>query len=97
MKSTLIVLAAAGGLIAAGSAPAAAPEEAFKAGGCATCHAPDTKKMGPSVKDLTAKHKGDKAQVDKIAAKIVDGKGHPKGKASADDTKAAVGFAIGAK
>lgn len=62
----------------------------LKAKGCLGCHDADKKKVGPSFKDIAAKHKGDKAAVGPIVAKMKEGKGHPKSAASEADLKAAV-------
>jgi cytochrome c len=93
MKSLLIAIAAAGSLAAAGHAAAASGPELLKAKGCETCHAQDTKKMGPSWKDIAAK-KGDVAA---ISAKLKDGKGHPKANASDDEIKAMVSYVVTGK
>ena len=83
MKSMLVAVAAAVALTAAGAA--SAQEDLAKANGCLTCHAVDTKKMGPSFKDISAKYKG-KADAEKtITAKLAEGKGHPAVKAKGDD------------
>jgi cytochrome c len=93
MKTLLIAVAAAGALAVSGGAAAATGAELFKSKGCETCHAADTKKMGPSLKDIAAK-KGDAVA---IAAKLKDGKGHPKVAASDDEIKAMVTFALTGK
>jgi len=93
MKTLLIAIAAAGSLAVAGGAAAATSAELFKAKGCETCHAADAKKMGPSLKDIAAK-KGDPAA---IAAKLKDGKGHPKVNASDDEIKTLVNYALTGK
>ena len=80
MKKFAIVLAAAG-LLLAGTAQAS-PELADKAG-CNKCHAMDTKKMGPSYKDMGKKLKSAKAE--EIVTKLKEGKGHPKQAASDAD------------
>ena len=83
MKSMLIAAAAAGSLLAAGVA--IAQEDLAKSAGCATCHAADTKKVGPSYKDIAKKYKG-KADAEATLTKaIVEGKGHPASKAKPDD------------
>lgn len=97
MKSMLIVLTAAGVLLVSASASAASGEDAFKTGGCATCHDAEKKKAGPSLKELRATHKPDQANIDNYSAKILGGKGHPKRKGSEEDIKAAVKFALGGK
>jgi cytochrome c len=94
MKRTLIALAIAG-LALSGAAGAATGEELFKSKGCGTCHAPDTKKMGPSVKDIAAKSKA--GDIDRITAALRDGKGHPKVSASEAEIKQMVTFAVTGK
>jgi cytochrome c len=91
MKTLMIALAAAS-LAVAGTAAAATGAETFQAK-CSSCHAADTKKMGPSVKDIQAKG-GDAAA---IVAKLKEGKGHPKVALGDDDLKAAVTFALTGK
>ena len=56
MKSIVMAAALAAGIAAAGVANA--QEALAKSSGCMTCHAVDTKKMGPSFKDTAAKFKG---------------------------------------
>ena len=97
MKSMLIVLAASGGLLVSVTAQAATGEEVFKASKCDTCHAADTKKMGPSLKDIAAKYKDNKGAVDAIVAKMKEGKGHPKSTATDDQLKQAVTYALTGK
>ena len=80
MKKFAIVLAAAG-LLMAGAAQASA--DLADKSGCNKCHAMDTKKMGPSYKDMGKKLKSAKAE--EIAAKLKEGKGHPKQAASDAD------------
>jgi cytochrome c len=95
MKKTLIALAAIGSLAVAGTAAAATGAELINAKGCGTCHAADTKKMGPSIKDIAAKNKPDAA--DKIVASLRDGKGHPKVSASEAEIKQMVMYMITGK
>ncbi len=59
MKKFAIVLAAAG-LLMAGTAQASA--DLADKSGCNKCHAMDTKKMGPSYKDMGKKLKSAKAE-----------------------------------
>jgi cytochrome c len=54
--------------------------------GCMTCHAVDTKKMGPSFKDAAAKFKG-KSDAD-VAAAVKASKAHGSSKASDADLQA---------
>jgi cytochrome c len=80
MKKFAFALAAAG-LLVAGTAQAS-PELADKSG-CNKCHAMDTKKIGPSYKDMGKKLKTAKAE--DLVAKLKEGKGHPKQAASDAD------------
>jgi cytochrome c len=79
MKTSLVTLAAAVALFAAGAVNADSMDD-LKAKGCLGCHDMDKKKVGPAVKDIAAKHKGDKAAAGTIATKIATAKGHPKSK-----------------
>ena len=67
-----------------------AQEALDKSSGCLTCHAPDTKKVGPSFKDVAAKYKGQADAEAKLTAKLKEGKGHPAVKASDADTMSLV-------
>jgi cytochrome c len=80
--------------VAAGAAFAQSGADVVKSKGCAKCHAVAEKKMGPSYKDIAAKHKGDKEAEAKLTAKLKDGKGHPKVSASDAELKAAVGYVL---
>ncbi len=89
MKSILIALTAAASLAVAGSALAQSGDDVIKAK-CSSCHAQDTKKVGPAFKDVNAKYKGDAKAVDTLAPKLLEGKGHPKVNAPEADIKAAL-------
>lgn len=91
------LLAATALLGAANTYAADAPPDAFKAKGCMNCHAMDAKKVGPSVKDIAAKHKDDKNAVADLSAKLKSGKGHPKVSASDDDVKGVVSWMLNQK
>lgn len=86
MKSMLIVLAAAGSLGMASLAHAQA--ELAQKLGCTNCHAMDTKKVGPSIKDISAKFKGNSGAEGAIVQALATGKGHPKVNASEADLTA---------
>ena len=88
MKSKFAIAFAAGALLATGVAQAS-PELADKAG-CNKCHAMDTKKMGPSYKDIAKKFKGNAAAEADIVKKLSTGTGHPKAGASEADLTAIV-------
>jgi cytochrome c len=89
MKALYIALAVAVGA-ASGAVLAQSGQDVLKAKGCMGCHDVDKKKVGPSFKDIAAKHKGDKSKAAAIAARIKEGKGHPKSAASEAELKAAV-------
>jgi len=81
------------GVLAAAAVFAQSGADVVKAKGCLNCHAVDTKKMGPSFKDIAAK-KGDPAA---LASKLKDGKGHPKIPASDAELKAAIEYVLSTK
>ena len=71
MKSIVVSMIAAAGLMVAGSAMATdIPKEGAA---CKACHSIDKKAVGPAWKDVAAKYKGDKDAVSKIAANIEKG------------------------
>jgi len=80
--------------VAAGAAFAQSGGDVVKSKGCLNCHAVDTKKMGPSFKDIAAKYKGDAGAADKLTTKLKDGQGHGKVAAPEADIKAAVGYVL---
>jgi cytochrome c len=71
---------------------AAASEQLAKSNGCLNCHAMDTKKVGPSIKDMAAKLKGKPDAQQAAVTKLTEGKGHPKSKASPADAKEIVAW-----
>jgi cytochrome c len=91
MKKVLIALAAVASLAVAGTAQAS--EAMAKEKGCLGCHAVDAKKMGPALKEVSAKYKG-KADAEATivgvmkSGKSTGGKTHPVAKASDDEMKA---------
>jgi cytochrome c len=92
MKLLIVAVVVAVGISAAGVAQATA-ELAQKAG-CMTCHAVDTKKMGPAFKEVAKKYKGNASAEADITAKLKSGKGHPAVKASDDELKAVVKWVL---
>ena len=91
MKSIVMTAVVVAALASAGVANAAGEEDAKKAG-CLTCHAVDTKKMGPAFKDVSAKFKG-KKDTDVVAA-LKAAKPHASLKASDDDLKGIAGWIL---
>jgi len=92
MKSFVVAAVAALAIVAAGAA--SAQEDKAKAAGCLNCHATDTKKVGPSFKDIAAKYKGNADAQAKIVGELTSGKGHPAVKVSADDANALVKWVL---
>ncbi len=72
MKSIIVSMIAASGLMIAGSALAVDMPAEGKAK-CAACHAIDKKMVGPSWMDIAKKYKGDKTATDKLVANITKG------------------------
>jgi cytochrome c len=91
MKKLLGAVAALGLITASGAALA---QDATAKAGCNTCHALDTKKMGPSYKDIAAKFKGKADAPKELLAKLTGGKGHPMVKAPAADVEAALKWVL---
>jgi len=81
------------GVLAAAAVFAQSGADVVKAKGCLNCHAVDTKKMGPSFKDIAAKKPAEAATV----AKLKEGKGHPKVAASDAELKAAIAYVLSTK
>jgi cytochrome c len=92
MRSLIVAAIAALAIAAAGAANA--QEDKAKAAGCMNCHAADTKKVGPSFKDIATKYKGQADAEGKLVGAITSGKGHPAVKASPDDVKAIVKWVL---
>jgi len=81
------------GVLAMSAVYAQSGADVVKSKGCLNCHAVDTKKVGPSFKDIAAKKPDAAAEV----AKLKEGKGHPKVNASDAELKAAVGYVLSTK
>lgn len=73
MKSIVISMAVAAGLMVAGSAMATDMPAVAKKNNCTACHAVDKKVVGPAWKEVSAKYRGDAAAWDKLATKIKNG------------------------
>lgn len=73
MKSIVISMIAAAGLLVAGSAMAAEMPEAAKKNGCTACHTIDKKLVGPSYMDVAKKYKGQADAEAKLVAKVAKG------------------------
>lgn len=72
MKSIIVGMVAAAGLMIGGSA-LAADAPAFMKGKCFACHSVDKKVVGPAFNDVAAKYKGDKEGVSKMTTNITHG------------------------
>ena len=98
MKAMLVVLAAVGALAAGvGVGFAQSGADVVKAKGCLNCHEVDKKKVGPSLKDVAAKYKGNKEAEGKLVEKLKEGKGHAKAAASDAEIKQAVEYMLSTK
>ena len=71
MKAVWIGMVAASALLMVGTAQANA--DLAKSSGCLNCHTVDKKLVGPALKDIAAKYKGDATAADKLAVKIQKG------------------------
>ena len=92
MKAIMIAAVVAAGALATGSASAS--EALAKSSGCLTCHAVDTKKMGPAFKEVAKKYKGNAAAEGKLVEELATAKGHPEVKAKGDDIKTLVKWVL---
>jgi cytochrome c len=92
MKSVLIAVLTAAGLLLGGVAHAS-PDKA-NAAGCMKCHDVDKKKMASSFKDIAAKNKGKADYADAAVKKLATGSGHPKSSASEADLKEIVAWIV---
>ena len=73
MKSILLCLAATGAFASAHAQDAAAAKALATKSACMACHAVDKKLVGPSFKDVAAKHKGQAGALAAVAARIKSG------------------------
>jgi cytochrome c len=94
MKSMLLVLAAAGGIVIAGTAVAQSGADLAKSKNCMNCHDLEKKKVGPAFKEIAAK----KPDAAKLIAALKEGKGHPvKADATDAELKTLVGYVLSQK
>ena len=76
MKALLVMVAAAGSLLAAtqaGAVDMAAGQALAQKSGCMACHGVDKKIIGPAYKDVAAKYKGQKDAEAKMIDKVKKG------------------------
>ncbi len=73
LKHITLALAALATTTGAQALDAAAAKALASKSACMGCHAVDRKMVGPSYKDVAAKHKGQADAVDKVAARIKSG------------------------
>lgn len=72
-KSTPAVVALVAAFAAFGTGAVQASEDLFKKAGCNACHAVDKKLVGPSLKDIAAKYKGQGDAIAKLGDKVRKG------------------------
>jgi cytochrome c len=68
MKAFVMMVVTASALMMGGQA--AANEALAKQSGCLACHGIDKKVLGPGLKDIAAKYKGDKSAQAKLVNKV---------------------------
>lgn len=73
MKSIVLSMAVAAGLMVAGAASAVEMPELAKKNNCTACHSIDKKVVGPAWIDVAKKYKGDATAADKLLAKVSKG------------------------
>ena len=73
MKSIIVSMVAAAGLMVAGSALATDMPDLAKKSGCTACHQIDKKVVGPAWVDVANKYKGDATAAGKLDTKIAKG------------------------
>ena len=84
-------------LAAAFASGAALGQEVLRARGCVNCHDLDKRKIGPSLREIGAKYKGNASSAGDIVTRMKEGKGHPKVAGSDAELKAAVEAAVSVK
>lgn len=73
LKHTVLALSALLATSGAFALDAAAAKALASKSACLACHAADKKLVGPSYKDVAAKHQGQADALDKVAARIKSG------------------------
>ena len=73
MKTMIVSMIAATGLMMAGGVMAADMPELAKKYGCTNCHKIDKKLVGPAWQDVSAKYKGNAGAADMLSTKIIKG------------------------
>ena len=95
MKTVRLALLIA--LAAASATVAAQGSDVLRSKGCLNCHDAERTRVGPSLRDIRARYKGDMSKSADIVARMKEGKGHPKIAASDAELKAAVEAVISQK
>ena len=73
MKSVIVSMFAAAGLMVAGSALAADGAVLLKSSNCMSCHKMEGKLVGPGLMDVAKKYKGDAGAAAKLEEKVAKG------------------------
>ena len=73
---------------------AAFGQDALRTRGCTNCHDAEKRKVGPSLREIGAKYRGDKSKAPEIVARMKEGRGHPKVAGPDAELKAAVEAAL---
>jgi len=93
MKPTIGAILIAG-CIALPTLAHAQSGENFAESRCSACHAIDQKKAGPSFREISAAHKGDKGAEGQLVGFLKRGTGHPKIEASDAQLKAVIQYVL---
>lgn len=80
--------------VAAAAMQSVAQPAAIDKLGCLNCHALDSKKVGPSFKDIAAKFKSNPGAAKELLSKLMSGSGHPAIKGSEAEVSSAVGWVL---
>jgi len=103
MKSIIVSMFVAAGLMVAGSASAVDMPAVAKTRACVACHAIDKKGVGPAWMEVSKKYKGDATAEAKLSAKVSKGGSGvwgaapmpPNPKVTPAEMKELIGFVLG--
>jgi cytochrome c len=98
MKTSLALFVALPLSLAFANASAQEGADLLKKNGCVVCHTPDQKKVGPSLRDIAAKHKDDAKEAQaNIVAELKAAKKHPKVRGTDAELTSAVAYMLSGK
>jgi cytochrome c len=94
MKTMLTAVAWMLAFVAAPAQAQATAEDLVKSNGCTSCHDKAVRKVGPSLKDIAAKFRGNADAERLLVLQLREGRGHPVTKASEADITTMVKFVL---